>query len=62
MTTMTHSEGGYAVGTGLGSEIDWARGQEVQRQALLAGQEAMEQSRRGLMEVKEAILRRTQMP
>ena len=46
---------------GHGGEIDWGRIQEVQRQAMLAGQEAMEQSRKGLLEVKEAIQRRTQM-
>lgn len=61
MTNMTHPHGGYVVDTDHGVEVDWARVQEVQRQAMVAGQEAMEQSRRGLMEVKEAIQRRTQM-
>ena len=58
MTTVTSSRGGEHVG---GGEIDWGRVQEIQKQAMLAGQEAMEQSRKGLMEVKEAIQRRTQM-
>ncbi|KAL0047113.1 hypothetical protein WJX82_006948 [Trebouxia sp. C0006] len=58
MTTITSPRGGEHVG---GGEIDWGRVQEIQKQAMLAGQEAMEQSRKGLMEVKEAIQRRTQM-
>lgn len=58
MTTITSPRGGGHVG---GGEIDWGRVQEIQKQAMLAGQEAMEQSRKGLMEVKEAIQRRTQM-
>ncbi|DBB00997.1 TPA: hypothetical protein ACH3X1_000902 [Trebouxia sp. C0004] len=58
MTTITSPRGGEYVG---GAEIDWGRVQEIQKQAMLAGQEAMEQSRKGLMDVKEAIQRRTQM-
>jgi len=58
VTTITSRQGGDHVG---GGEIDWGRVQEIQKQAMLAGQEAMEQSRKGLMEVKEAIQRRTQM-
>ncbi len=58
MTTITSPRGVEHVG---GGEIDWGRVQEIQKQAMLAGQDAMEQSRKGLMEVKEAIQRRTQM-
>lgn len=58
MTMVTSPRGSEHVG---GGEIDWGRVQEIQKQAMLAGQEAMEQSRKGLMEVKEAIQRRTQM-
>lgn len=47
--------------SGVGGEIDWAKVQQVQNQALIATQESMEQSRRGLMEVKEALQRRAQM-
>lgn len=59
MTTRADPQEGHM--GGHGGEIDWGRIQEVQRQAMLAGQEAMEQSRKGLLEVKEAIQRRTQM-
>ena len=64
MTKMTHPPEAQMALTGLkggGVEIDWGYVQEAQRQAMVAGQEAMEQSRKGLMEVKEAILRRAQM-
>lgn len=64
MTQMTPPQGPQMALTGLnggGGEIDWSNVQEAQRQAMLAGQEAMEQSRKGLMEVKEAILRRAQL-
>lgn len=47
--------------SGVGGEIDWAKVQEAQSQAMIATQESMEQSRRGLMEVKEALQRRAQM-
>ena len=52
---------GLAGPTGGGGDIDWGKVQEAQRQALIAGQEAMEQSTRGLMEVREAIQRRAQL-
>ena len=47
--------------SGVGGEIDWGKVQQVQKQAMITAQESMEQSRRGLMEVREAIQRRTQM-
>ena len=47
--------------SGVGGEIDWRKVQQVQKQAMITAQESMEQSRRGLMEVREAIQRRAQM-
>lgn len=47
--------------SGVGGEIDWGKVQEIQKQAMITAQESMEQSRRGLMEVREAIQRRAQM-
>ena len=57
MTKTSHPESDHMGG----GEIDWAKIQQVQKQAMLAGQEAMAQSRKGLMEVREAIQRRVQM-
>ena len=64
MTKVTQPQGTQVALSGpsmVGGEIDWGKVQEAQNQAMIAAQESMEQSRRGLMEVKEAIQRRAQM-
>lgn len=64
MTSMTNPQGAQMAlsgPSGVGGEIDWGKVQQVQKQAMITAQESMEQSRRGLMEVREAIQRRAQM-
>ena len=64
MTKVTNPQGAQMAlsgPSGIGGEIDWGKVQQVQKQAMITAQESMEQSRRGLMEVREAIQRRTQM-
>lgn len=64
MTQVTNLQGSQMAlsgPSGVGGEIDWGKVQEVQKQAMITAQESMEQSRRGLMEVREAIQRRAHM-
>ena len=64
MTSLTRPQGAQMAlsgPSGVGGEIDWGKVQQVQKQAMITAQESMEQSRRGLMEVREAIQRRAQM-
>lgn len=64
MTQVTNLQGAQMAlngPSGVGGEIDWGKVQQVQKQAMITAQESMEQSRRGLMEVREAIQRRAQM-
>lgn len=64
MTQVTNLQGtqmALSGPSGVGGEIDWGKVQEIQKQAMITAQESMEQSRRGLMEVREAIQRRAQM-
>ena len=64
MTKVTNPQGAQMTlssPSGVGGQIDWGKVQQVQKQAMITAQESMEQSRRGLMEVRKAIQRRAQM-